>query len=345
MNNEILLLTDYRSSFYCSTTRRRGIDLELLHAQFAAAGYHLNRHAYSELDFRQTSYAGQYVLYQSSEDAGLEYKSYLEDVLLILQMQGALLVPRFECFRAHHNKVFMELLRDALHLPELSTLHSYCFGTYEDFTHAVTHLPPVLVMKPSAGAGSLNVHLVDTIRAKKRVARRLSKSAFPGWQGIKDIIAGWYYKDYTSASWYRRKFVAQNYIANLMGDFKVLVFGEKYYVLQRENRPKDFRASGSGRFTWPENPAPELLNCAKTVFQALQVPFLSMDIAHDGQSYHVLEFQFLSFGHLTMQRSQRYFTEQADGWTSIAEAPVLEREIAASVVRYIEQLTQKTAAP
>jgi len=335
MNNEILLLTDYRAAFYCSTTRRRGVDLELLRAHFAAADLRLNQQAYRALDFRQTSYAGQYVLYQSSEDAGLEYKSYLEDVLLILQRQGALLIPRFECFRAHHNKVFMELLRDALRLPELSSLHSACFGTYEDFTQAVAHLPPVLVMKPSAGAGSSNVCLVDTLRAKKRVARRLSKSAFPGWLGLKDILAGWVYKDYTAESWHRRKFVAQNYIANLQGDFKVLIFGKKYYVLRRDNRPKDFRASGSGRFTWPDNVAPELLNCAKNVFQALQVPFLSLDIAHDGQNYHVLEFQFLSFGHLTMQRSQFYFTEQAGGWTSVVETPVLEREIAASVVRYI----------
>lgn len=337
MHRDILLLTDYRNCFYCSTTRRAGVDLELLRGHLAAAGFILTIQAYADLDFRQTSFRDRWVLYQSSEDEDLHYKDYLEDQLLALQCAGARLIPRFACFRAHHNKVFMELLRDMHPIPALATVHARGFGTYEEFVRALPQLPPALVMKPAAGAGSAMVSLVRTLAEKKRAARRMSAAAYRGWVGLKDRLAGLVYHDYSPVSWYRRKFIAQDYIPNLAGDFKVLVFGEKYYVLQRENRPKDFRASGSGRFTWPEIPPLGVLQCAKAVYAAFDVPYISLDIAYDGTQYHVLEFQFLSFGTLTMQRSRFYFTEQAGTWNSVAETPVLEREIAASVVRHIEQ--------
>jgi len=49
---------------------------------------------------------------------------------------------------------------------------------------------------------------------------------------------------------HRSKFIVQEFIPDLSNDWKVLVFWDKYYVLRRKNRPNDFRASGSGLFSF-----------------------------------------------------------------------------------------------
>ena len=75
-----------------------------------------------EIDFRKESYKNKWVIYQSSEDPELHYKDYIEDVLLTLKIQGAKLIPNFDYFRAHHNKVFMEFLRDVLPINEIKNI-------------------------------------------------------------------------------------------------------------------------------------------------------------------------------------------------------------------------------
>ena len=51
-------------------------------------------------------------------------------------------------------------------------------------------------------------------------------------------------KKYHRASVHNRKFIVQNYIDGLSGDYKVLKYGSKFYSLYRKNRDNDFRASG-----------------------------------------------------------------------------------------------------
>jgi hypothetical protein len=84
-----------------------GFDKRLLEMYFREQGYETVFIRYAEIDFRDMNFKDQYVLYQSSEDRGLYYKSYIEDMLLGMQLQGAILIPGFHAFRAHHNKVFM----------------------------------------------------------------------------------------------------------------------------------------------------------------------------------------------------------------------------------------------
>lgn len=335
MTSSIILLTDYRGTFFTSTTRVNGVDIAALRTHLAAAGYALEVRPYSAVDLRRQNYSGQFVLYQSTEDNDLQYRSFIEDILLALRLQGARLIPPFEYCRAHHNKVFMELLRAWSGCAALQSVQAHVFGTYEEFAAALPTLPVPAVVKPAAGAGSAGVMRAHTTRQLARAARRISRVPGHLWWHLKDFLAQYKHPGYIPASRHRRKFVVQPYIDGLAGDYKVLVFGEKYYVLQRANRPGDFRASGSGRFVWPDDVAGALLDVAQLVYSAFNVPYISLDIAHDGNNFHVLEFQFVSFGPLTMQGS-RFFYHYADHvWRKVEERPVLEREIAASVVRYI----------
>lgn len=47
------------------------------------------------------------ILNTSSEDNGYHYKDYIEDIILGLYLQGAILLPEYKYLRANNNKVYM----------------------------------------------------------------------------------------------------------------------------------------------------------------------------------------------------------------------------------------------
>jgi hypothetical protein len=337
IKREILLITDYRNQFY-ESVRSHGasIDLVRMGTYFSDRGYKLRVMQFHELDFQNGDYKECLILYQSSEDRDLLYKDYIEDILLGLVLQGANLIPDFSKFRAHHNKVFMEILRSVSNCAAVKGIASHGYGTFEEFARDIDLQPEKLVMKPTNGARSSGVRLVEGHTAQLRYARKLS-SSFNLIDYLKRLVNSIIRKDYPRKSLHRRKFVVQEFLPGLDGDYKILVYGKKYYVLQRRNRKNDFRASGSGYFTFPISPPPGLLDYASDIFVSFNVPFISLDIAmHEGH-YALIELQFVSFGNYTLERSSFFFTHtNENGWAKIEEKPDLEREFVASVVRYID---------
>jgi hypothetical protein len=341
VKKEIFLITDYRNQFY-EAVRYRGasFDIEQMRMYFSNMGYDLRVMQFGEVDFQSINFKGSYILYQSSEDRGLLYKDYVEDILLGFMIQGATLIPAFPQFRAHHNKVFMEIFRSVHDSVLVKGIASHGYGTYEEFARDIGLQPEKVVMKPASGARSSGVRLVDGHAAQLRYARNLS-SSFHVVDFMKRLVNSIIRKNYPKKSLHRRKFIVQEFLPGLDGDYKILIYGEKYYVLQRTNRKNDFRASGSGKFTFPVSPPSELLNFAKDIFTSFQVPFISMDIAKCESHYVLLEFQFLCFGNYTLERSKFYFAHSDEnGWQKIDETPDLEREFVVSVVRYVDIISK-----
>lgn len=352
MRRSLVMLLDYRGYFYSSAIHGyRGMNIDLIRGYFADQGYSLVTKKFREIDFRNDDYGGQYVLYQSSEDLDLQYKSYIEDVLLGLQAQGAILIPRFNYFRAHHNKVFMEILRDLSSNPEIKNIRSKGYGTFEDFMEELASYPTEVVLKPSAGSGSRGIRLLRDESEKRKFAKEISKSPTPLISRGKGAVRPYVWKlrrlmkryvDYFPVeSNHRRKFVIQTFVPDLEHDYKVLVYGRKYYALLRRNRKNDFRASGSGLLEWIHEPPPGLLDYAKSVFNSFDVPYISIDVGFDGSQYYLLEFQFVMFGPLTLERSSFYFVKENAKWTVVEERPILEREFARSVVEYVEKMAHE----
>ena len=338
LKREIFLLTDYRNQFY-ETVRSHGasFDLARMAMYFSDLGFNLQVRQFREIDFSKFNCNGYPILYQSSEDQDLLYKDYIEDILLGLMLKGANLIPDFPKFRAHHNKVFMEILRNIHDSDTVKGISSHGYGTFEEFASDIGLQPENLVMKPASGARSSGVRLVKGRTAQLRYARTLS-SSFNVVESIKRFVNSIVRKDYRKKSLHRRKFIVQEFIPGLEGDYKILVYGDKYYVLQRTNRKNDFRASGSGNFIFPVSIPSGLLDCAHDVFVSFNVPFISMDIAKLEDKYYIIEFQFISFGNYTLERSKYYYKKTyQNGWMKIEETPDLEREFAASVVQYIER--------
>ena len=339
--NEICVLTDYRGAFYSTLRSSAGIcsfDLDILRQAFDKLGTTATIRPYASIDFRKESFRDKVVVYQSAEGPDPLYKDYLEDLLLGIQLQGGVLVPSFRYFRSHHNKVFMEVLRDISADTLLQRrIESRYFGTFEDFAQRQFDYPQVF--KKAWGAGSSGVRLATGVKEGRQIASKLSRSSV----GLIETAREWYHRlsrkkqGYVAASLNRTKFVVQTFVPELAGDFKVLVYWDKYYVLGRRNRPGDFRASGSGLFVWPDEPPLQVLTYAKHVFDYFQVPVISLDIALSGDMPILIEFQCVDFGPLTMESSDRYFVQSGqNSWKKVEGKSTPEVEFARSVVRYIE---------
>lgn len=339
MNKEILLLLDYRDQFYFSTKYRgASVDVEKLKMYFEKYGYSLVVKHFYEIDLRAENYKDKFIMYQSSEDPGLSYKDYIEDVLLALEMQGARLIPDFKYFRAHHNKVFMEILRDTLGITEIQNIRSKAFGTYEEYVNSCYADANVFfVIKPGSGTRSRGVGLLKTYKSKKTLPYKISRSfTFDNLKlFFSKLRTG---KPFTPMSNNRKKFIVQSYIQGLGGDFRVLAYGEKYYVVFRKNRKNHFTASGSGYLDFNAELPSGLLDYAKTIYEKFNTPYASLDIGHKDGEFFLFEFQCLCLGQYTLEKSKFYYTVAKEGgWTKVTEIPDLEKEIATTVSNHINQ--------
>lgn len=334
-DREIVILTDYRGSLYHIHNSDLSLNLSLLRKFFQDRGYLVTEKQFSEINFLTENYSGKYIFYQSSEDRHLYYKSYIEDILLGLKSQGAVLIPDFNMFRSHHNKVFMQILLDLNANPEVKYVPAKGYGTFEEFKRESNSYNTDVVLKPAEGCCSMGVFLLKSDKDKRKYVKRVSQS-FHFMDALKNIVKQYVRKNYSKKSNHRKKFIIQNYLPNLDNDYKVLVFGDKYYLLLRRNRKNDFRASGSGLFELVTEPHCELLDFSKKVFEHFDVPYVSLDVGHDGKSFYIFEIQFLHFGTKTMELSDQYFTKKGNDWISVSEKPVPEREFAYSIANYIE---------
>jgi len=354
MNNILILVTHYgyfmRSLINPNDTG--GIQVGALENYLKEAGFTVKTLKFEDIE-TTIEYKDWYVLYASSEDWGLFYKSYIEDILLRLQLSGAILIPGFEYFRAHHNKSFMEGYRNDIADARLKTIHSIIYGgflSYKDSNRRPQKFP--VVVKPSEGAGASGVTLVQNQKELDKVAKRTAGKSLKNKHDYnilklthrflgKLIRSMLHIKTKRDVGYYRmtstNKFIVQNFIPNLSGDYKVLVFYDKYYCLKRENRRGDFRASGSGNFSFPENmeDIKMILDFAYISHAAFNSPVSSLDIGFDGGTCHLIEFQFVEFGPYTLQHSKFYWSRHNDIWQRIEETPNLEREYSRAIIKFI----------
>ncbi len=341
---KLLILVDYRNQFWLSARHKEAnFDMGLFRRCFEELGIATDVKRFSDINFREDDYVDTFVIYQSSEDRGLHYKSYIEDILLGLKLKGAILIPRFELFRAHENKVFMEILRDISDCEDIKNIRSHYYGTYEEYLgNFGIYKDAPYVIKMAAGAQSRNVRLLTTYNEKRFIPKRMSRTFHP-YDYIVNVLKPFMkktYPDYRSRSNHRKKFIIQDFIEDVPGDYKVLVYGEKYYVLSREVRKDDFRASGSHLFSFPETLPNGLLDFAKLIYDTFETPFVGLDIAFDEQSFYLLEFQFEHFGNYTLEKSKWYFKRDSTGaWMHVDEKSILEKEFAISVCDFINKAT------
>lgn len=324
MTKKIFILLDYRDTFYSSVKEVAGsMDILRVKNLFEEMGYQVEVERFSNINFRSAKYSGSFVLYQSSEDPNLYYKDYIEDIILGLKIKGAILIPDFFKFRAHHNKVFMEILRDTSGFDLIQNIETGKYGTTAELINSFQEYCQPLVVKPGFGSKGFGIKLAQSRNEVLKISRKISRSysLFNFKRFIYGIFNG---KGFKPISNHRKKFITQNFIDGLSFDYKILVYGEKFYVLKRKNRPGDFRASGSGLLSFPKEVSSDLLDYAEKIFTFFNAPFISIDVGVRDNEFFLLEFQFLSFGNYALEHSSFFYKRENSQWLKVNEISRLE---------------------
>ena len=120
---KIIVLKDYKNQFetkYSALPYRSGFDKDALTSYFSDLKIEIAFKSFYEIDFENDKIKNQYFLYTSSEDNHVFYKGYIEDVVYGIHLAGGNLIPGYKYLRAHHNKVFMEVLRSQSKLDSIT---------------------------------------------------------------------------------------------------------------------------------------------------------------------------------------------------------------------------------
>jgi len=316
---------------------------------FISRNFNVKVCKFSELDLND-NYKGYYILYQSSEAPGSFYKRYIENLIYFLEKQGAIPLPRFEYLKAHHDKASMEFLRMGFRDKSLKNVKSLCYGSWVDARNYSSVFP--VVIKSVSSSASAGVYLARNKTDYDKLVKKAGKIIIA--QGPLDLLIKYFknvvkkiikFLDKSKEKFYwslntapvSTPLVVQPFIEGLKGDYRVLIFGRKFYMMYRKNRDNDFRASGSGMFyDVPEKEHEGLLNFARRITAEIDFPIDGLDIGFDGKEYHLIEFQMIDIGTSALQRSD-FWHEFHDGkWIRYDGKSNLEEEFSGSICDYIE---------
>lgn len=322
---KIYLLTLPNGSFGSAGQSWLKLDLDKIQAQLEFPIIIKNVLEIGNLDIEEDDI----IIYTSSENSAI--RQYLKDKLFYLSNSN-FLIPSYELLNAHENKGFQEMMKDYYSFGNLKG--SYIF----DLEHQIISSPKVL--KTTTGAGSSGVFLIKDEKDISNIRDKFLKSSIK-----RRLISSQRKLKLNSSEYtlykYNKKlfglFVEQEFIPNLKYDFKVLVFGNRYFVLKRNVKKNDFRASGSGNFEFVEPPY-EVLEFAKEVAKKLGNPYFSLDIAQSEHGCHLIEFQATNFGPYTLLNAPYRYLDKDGKWLKEQNCKDLEANYAYALNYYLSKI-------
>lgn len=334
---KVYILSDYKGFFESKQKTliyRGGMDLDKIVALFKKSEIQAETLGFNKIT-SDTFKDGDIVLYTSSEDNKGCYKSYIEDIIYHLEQKNIKLIPPFKYLKAHNNKVAMELLRQRMDNPQINTIHSKVYGTIEDLEQDLDSFEYPIVIKTFSGAMSKGVAKAVDSTQLISIAKKFMKSRH-FHHDFREILRKIKYRNhYIKESFYRNKIIIQNLILNMNNDWKVLIYGNKAFVLYRGTRDNDFRASGSGKFEFRKDLPEGMLDYAFNIKDSFKVSHISLDIGFDGKAFHLIEFQFLYFGTTTLEKSPFYFERINNHWEIIEKQSDLESVYVSSIINHL----------
>lgn len=310
--NKIIVICDYRNQFYFSS-KKKGASLNLNYLKSELSKYFSSVEITTYVKIVNFDlYHDVYILYHTSEDPGLKYKDYIEDVLLALKSSGAILLPEFELFRAHHNKVFAELYTKSKNIIEWGAIPTLTYGTFDEYYDDFIlnkFKGKILVFKRPDSTKSAGVIKLDS--SLKKILIPFFYSLTFDFNNLKRYTINLLYQSgYTRQSNNRKKFVIQDFLYSPDGDYRVIVYWDHFYVLHRKNRENDFRASGSGIFNFDKELPSGLLDYSSELFNKFDCPYMAMDIGISDGKFVLYEYQAISMGQFAAENAPHYFQKK-----------------------------------
>jgi glutathione synthase/RimK-type ligase-like ATP-grasp enzyme len=271
-----------------------------------------------------------YFFYASSQFTA--YKEYIQDILIYIESNNGIIIPNFNSFIAHENKMLQELEMKRL---DIKSPNSNIVGTYEEGIAFLSEANFPIIAKKSKGFGSKTVEKINSLKEGKIF---LKKNLTDGFTFNMEYFK-WLYKKWKYDTLYPKqhgKVIFQEMIENLLFDWKVLIFNDVCFVLKRFTKKDDFRASGSGIFDYTPIPSAKVLDFALETKTKLKIPFASFDIVESDSQCFLIEYQSIHFGLLTALNAEVYYKYENNNWNRKKKDLEVDYFFANSIVDYIK---------
>jgi len=344
-NNRIIFLT-HTDDFF-GQTRKPWISMDIKKTieYFKSMKFDVIHYTFHEIYNKNIILEDENIFYSFSQKENV--RNYIKDILYNLSFNNRL-IPSLDLLYCHENKGFQELLKYRL---GFKSLKYYYFNTADDTKDYQFNYP--IILKTVDGSNGKGVFLIENenqlnlqLEKFKRIGsfftyidlfrrKYFRKRKFKDYPDHSDSHDYLQYKKYITKE---KNFILQEFIPNLKYDYRVLIIGEKYYVMKRHVKDGDFRASGTKKFDFDFEVNPKLLDYAKKVSENFKSPFLSIDIADNGNDFYLIEYQALHFGINVLVKSKGYYIyDNQKKWDFMKndEKINIETELARAVVEYL----------
>ncbi|MFM7967752.1 RimK family alpha-L-glutamate ligase [Aeromonas sp. A-5] len=332
----ILIVTTSTGFFAQNKMPWSSMDVRVIADFFSDAGFSVDIVDFNYLCENINGITENIIIYTSSQR--VEHKKYIEDVVFLLQ-ENNVLVPSFEAFMAHDNKGFQCILDKKYNLSLIPSKY------YSDISEIDDDISFPCVFKPANGASSTGVSIVHDVGQLTEILNDVNTYTI---QDLKRNIKKYFFPKKYNRHWEeyisfgRKRFVLQEFIPNLKYDYKVLIFGKKFYVLKRFVAKNDFRASGSGiharDLTLDDKELLIVLNKADEFRGSFRSHIYSLDVCVVNNVAYLIEFQFTHVGPVTLSESGLYYARDDSGeWEVIITKSNLENEFCLAVLEYINE--------
>jgi len=243
---------------------------------------------------------------------GFESASYFKEKIYFIEKHlGKMVIPNFNTVWHFESKVAQKYIFEKYNIYTPRTITTF---DYHDSLNKLSEFEFPIVMKESTGAAASNVRLISSyshaisildeifckdsvnqdIKRKGRLLGRMSRKFIQlrKWRksGPNQPVAYW-----------------QEFIPNNSKDLRITVIGNKYaFGFWRNNRPNDFRASGSGDIDYNSDIPKEVIKYCISISDKLGLDSMAYDVLFADDDFKIVE---MSFGYVdtAIHNSKGYY--------------------------------------
>ncbi|MFO8066932.1 MAG: hypothetical protein R6U11_05050 [Bacteroidales bacterium] len=347
MENKNLVILTCKNRFFGQTRKPwTSLKTDVLFDVLSNNGFNVEMYDFHEVFNKNISIKDKTIFYSFSQKN--YYRQYINDIIYHLSKSNRI-IPSYDLLKCHENKGYQEIFKREIGLNSLNAMY---FTSLDEVDFSSLSYP--VVLKTTEGTNSKGVFLIkqesDFNKIKHKLESKISfgkkldlfrrkyfrKKKFEEYPEFSDRQDYIEYKEYIRQE---KNFIIQDFVAGLDFDYRVLIAHNRYYVMRRDVKKGDFRASGSKLFKFSKNFDKELLNYSKSVYEKFDIPFLSIDVLYNGSEYYLGEYQALHFGMSAMAKSEGFFVfdNNSADWQFKTEKPELEKVFANTLTAYLEK--------
>ncbi len=244
-------------------------------------------------------------------------KTYIENIMYFVN-QKTTIIPSIECLLSHENKAF-----EYMYLKNINnfTLDFKLYSNISSFKKEEIEYP--VVIKSPNGSSSREVRICNSRSSALRFIKKLRTKQMLSELAITPFPLWLHHIKETK---YNANFIVQKYVANIKGDYRIQVMGNKYFVYYRKLKKGKKYTSGRGSVNIYDVDVPyQLLDVAKYFFNQLSSPHIIFDFVLTDNVY-LLEFSAIHTSNVALDNCKYYYQNISGTWRKNEISPHSIRE-------------------